>query len=100
MSIIIALAVVLIVGALIANFYPAPISKSTLAQGEILTPDSEDLIKLSCEGEVKAPVVEEPAHIDPPAITTQPSDQAAAKMSAKPNKKYYHNNNKKAKTNK
>jgi hypothetical protein len=84
MSIIIALVIVLTVGALVANFYPGPNSNPPLAQGEILTPDSE----------VEAPVVEEPAHIDPPAITTAPSDQAAAKMSAKPKKKYYHNNKK------
>ena len=85
MSIIIVLVIVLVVGALVANYYPSPSSKSTLAQGELLSP-SEEL-------SIPEPV-EEVASIDPPAITTKPSDQAAAKMTAKPKKKYYHNNKK------
>lgn len=96
MSIVIALIVVLVVGALIAKYYPTPKATNTLAKGEMLTPDSEDLIKLSSkEEEVAVPTT-------PPLITTKPSDEAAAKMSAKPKKKYYHNKNtnKKPKTNK
>ncbi len=39
MSFIIALVAVLIVGILIANYYPKPKSKSPLAQGEVLIPE-------------------------------------------------------------
>lgn len=94
MSIVIAVFAVLVVAILIARYYPHPKTTDSLAKGEMLTPDSEDLIELSSK--------EEEVHIDPPAITTKPSDEAAAKMTAKPKKKYYHNknNNKKAKPNK
>ena len=94
MSLVIAVFAVIVVAILITRYYPHPKATNSLAKGETLTPDSEDLIELSSK--------QEEVHIDPPAITTKPSDEAAAKMTAKPKKKYYHNknNSKKPKTTK
>ena len=76
MSIVIALAVVLIVAALIANFYPKS-SKSTLAQGEILTPETEVFTRTNTEVVIE-PVVE---------VVETPKVEKAPKMDAKPKKK-------------
>jgi outer membrane biosynthesis protein TonB len=75
MSIVIALIVVLVVGGIIANLYPKS-NKSTLAKGEILTPESE--------------VLPEPIHeviIEPLVVPTPETKVEAPKMTAKPKKK-------------
>ena len=81
MSIIIAIAIFLVVGVLVAKFYPKSNVESPLAQGEILTPDPE----------VEAPVVEAPKPI--PTLTAKPVDQTT-KPAPKSKKKYNHNNKK------
>jgi outer membrane biosynthesis protein TonB len=76
MSIVIALIIVLVVGALVANFYPKP-SKPTLAQGEILIPEPE--VTPESTPEIVEPLVET-------KVVEEPKVEAP-KMSAKPKKK-------------
>lgn len=89
MSIIIAIAIFLVVGLLVAKFYPKSDSKTALTQEEVLTPDPK----------VKTPVAEVEAPKPAPATTTtvaKPVDEAA-KPTLKPKKK---SSNKKTKTTK
>ncbi len=94
MSFFIALGIVVIVGILVANYYPKPNSKSPLAQGEILIPEVEEPVQTL----VEAPTVPQ-VEAQPEAPAEVPVEAPAPKMSAKPKKKYYYNN-KKPKTNK
>jgi hypothetical protein len=71
MSIVIALIIVLAVGALISKYYPKP-NKTIVVTPEETLPEHT--------------VVIEPLVDTPPVITTKPSDEAA-KMDAKPKKK-------------
>ena len=82
MSIVIALLVVIIVGTLVAKFYPTTKSKSPLAQGEILIPDAEELMQES--GRVIIPETPQPKKRGP-----KPKPQGAPKTMAakKPKKK-------------
>jgi hypothetical protein len=87
MSIVIALIVVLVVGGLVANYYPKP-NKSTLAQGEILTPESTEETP---EPTPVPEVVEETIEV---VIPTTPPSTPTMKAKKKP-----HHKKKPAKTN-
>ena len=64
MSIVIALIVVFSIAGLIIKFYPKPI-KPTLAEGEILTPDSEPVVE-SIPEVIIEPLVEAPKMVAKP----------------------------------
>lgn len=93
MSLILTLVIVLVVGALVANYYPAPKAK--------VAPVEETTILPTPEPEI---VVPEPVRIDEPVATPtadKPVVETAPKMAAKPKKKRnYHHNSNKPKTNK
>ena len=85
MSIVIALIVVLVVGGLVANYYPKP-NKPTLAQGEILTPDEtvEPITEEAPEPISVPEVVEETIEV---VIPTTPPSTPIMKAKKKPHHK-------------
>jgi hypothetical protein len=78
MSIVIVLIAVLVVGGLIAKFYPNPKQTTFLAPGEILTPD-----------ETSEELAPETAVIIEPLVVSKIINKAP-KMDAKPKKKQNH----------
>lgn len=84
MSIVIVLIAVLVVGGLIAKFYPKPKQTTFIATGEILTPEEE----LAPESAVV---------IEPLVVSKVVSE--VPKMSAKPKKKKQHGKKPVKKTN-
>ena len=78
MSIVIVLIIVLVVGGLIAKFYPTPKQTTFTAPGEILTPE-EPLEELAPESAVV---------IEPLVVSKIVSETPT--MTAKPKKKKYH----------
>jgi outer membrane biosynthesis protein TonB len=87
MSIVIALIVVFLVVGLIINFYPKPV-KSTLAEGETLTPDpieedtTEPVVESIPEGIVESPVVKAPKMAAKPKKKPQPKKKPTTKVDA------------------
>ena len=79
MSIVIVLIVVLVVGGLIAKFYPTPKSTTFTAPGEILTPE-EPLEELAPESAV---VIEPEVVNETPTMTAKPKKKKHYKKPAK-----------------
>jgi hypothetical protein len=71
MSIVIALIVVLVVGGIVAHFYPKSKQTSFLAPGEILTPDPVSVPEVVVE-----PLVETPKMVAKPKKKPQPKKTA------------------------